>query len=341
MGKFFFKFPELRPEEIRIDVTYLGICHSDSMFMQEEWIPINNYPCAPGHEILGVVKAVGSNVTNFKIGDKVGFGCQRWACGHCKGCSATFDNLCSSGCDQKWTYGDLYWGGYATGMQQPADFFFKIPDNITVSDEHLPSLFCAACTVFGAIERHVKPGDRVAVLGIGGLGHLAIQFAKAWGCKVSAFTRTTNKIDKIKMVCDNIEIFDTNNPKVFEDQQSKYDVVIQCLPISDNQYLSKELDLLDTFGKFVIVGGASRKDPMMVDIFLCHLKHISILFNWIGSRKEIHETMEFAMKHNIWPTVELWDFEDLPKAYDKVLGGRPIFRGVVKAQGYLESLVKK
>jgi len=308
------------------------------MFMQEEWIPINNYPCAPGHEIVGVVKAVGSDVKNFKIGDRVGFGAQRWACGKCKPCISSFDNVCQTDCDQKWTYGDFYWGGYATAMQQPADFFFKLPANIPVADECLPSLFCAGSTVFGAIKRHVKPGDRVAVLGIGGLGHLAIQYAKAWGCKVSAFTRTTEKIDKIHKLGD-FDIFDTNNPKVFEDQKSKFDVVIQCLPVSDNLFLSKELDLLDAFGKFVIVGGSSRKDPMMVDILLCHLKHISILFNWIASKKEICETIEFSIKHNIWPTVELWTFEDLPKAYNRVLSSRPLFRGVVKTEGYLESLI--
>jgi D-arabinose 1-dehydrogenase-like Zn-dependent alcohol dehydrogenase len=233
----------------------------------------------------------------------------------------------------------LYWGGYATALQQPQDFFFKIPSNLPVPDEQIPSLFCASVTVFGAIQRHIKPGDKVGVLGIGGLGHLAIQFAKAWGCKVSAFTRTTSKIEKIKKLGD-FEIFDTSNPKVFEDEKSKYDVLIHCLPVSDNTYLSQEFDLLNTFGKFVIVGGPSKKDPMMINIFPLHLKHISILFNWIGSRKEIDDCLEFSIKHNIWPTVELWDFEDLPQAYNKMLSSRPIFRGVVKAKGYLDSLIK-
>lgn len=209
-----------------------------------------------------------------------------------------------------------------------------------MNDDYLPSLFCAGATVFGAMQRHIKPGDRVAVLGIGGLGHLAIQYLKAWGCQVSAFTRTTEKIEKIKKLGD-FEIFDTNNPKVFDDQKSKYDVVLQCLPVSDNAFLSKELDLLDSFGKFVIVGGSSKKDPIIIDILLCHFKHISILFNWIASRKEICDTMEFSIKHNIWPTIELWSFDDLPKAYNRVLSSRPIFRGVVKAEGYLESLIKK
>lgn len=251
---------------------------------------------------------------------------------------ATFDNICSTECDQKWTYGELYWGGYATAMQQPADFFFKLPNIMSVPEEQIPSVFCASVTVFGAIQRHVKPGDRVAVLGIGGLGHLAIQFAKAWGCQVSAFTRTTDKIEKIKKLGD-FEIFDTNNPKVFEEQKSKYDVIIHCLPVSDNKYLSEEFDLLTQFGKFVIVGGPSRKDPMMINIFPLHLKHISILFNWIGSRKEVKDCLDFSIKHNIWPTVEVWSFDDLPKAYDKLLGSRAIFRGVVKAKGYLESLL--
>jgi len=104
----------------------------------------------------------------------------------------------------------------------------------------------------------------------------------------------------------------------------------------------EELDMLKVFGKFVIVGGPSKKDPMMLNILPLHLKHITITFNWIGSRKENNDCLDFCNKHNIWPTVELWDnFEDLPKAYDKVLSSRPIFRGVVKAQGYLESLIKK
>jgi len=195
-------------------------------------------------------------------------------------------------------------------------------------------------TVFGAIQRHVKPGDKVGVLGIGGLGHLAIQFAKAWGCEVSAFTRTTEKIAKIKKLGD-FEIFDTNDPIVFEKEKNQFDVLIHCMPVSDNTYVSKEFEMLRTFGKFVIVGGPSKKDPMMIDILPLHLKHISILFNWIGSRKEINDCMEFSIKHNIWPTVELWPFEDLPKAYEKLLNSRPMFRGVVEAKGYLENLQKQ
>jgi len=280
---------------------------------------------------------MGSKVKNFNIGDRVGFGWQRWCCGHCKSCSTQNENLCTTDCDQKYVIGPLYWGGYATAMQQPADFFFKLPNSIKVPDEKLPGIFCSGVTVYGGIKRHVKPGDRVAVLGIGGLGHMAIQYLQAWGCKVSAFTRTTYKIFEIQKLGD-LEIFDTNDAKVFEDQKGKYDVVLHCLPISDNEHIAKELDLLDCLGKFVVLGLPTQKDPLMINVLPCDMKHISIHFNFWATRKEVNETIEFSVKHNIWPVVELWDFANLPKAYNQVTSSRPIFKGVVKAQGYLDQL---
>jgi D-arabinose 1-dehydrogenase-like Zn-dependent alcohol dehydrogenase len=334
-GQVFFKFPPIKSEEIRIDITYFGLCHSDCMWVQEEWLPVKNYPYTPGHEIVGIVKEVGSGVKDFKIGDRVGFGCQRWCCGKCKPCSKNFENICSTEGDQKWTYGERYWGGYATSLQQPADFFFPLPKEIP--DELLPSVFCAGATVYGAIQRHIKPGEKVAVLGIGGLGHLAIQYAKAWGCEVSAFTRTTDKIPFIQKL-GNFEIFDTNDPTTLELENGKYDSIISTLPISDNKLLEKELMLLGPFGKFVIVGGPSTKDPHMMPVLPLHFRHISIHYNWIASRKEIYETLEFSKKHNIWPTIEMYSFEDWPKAYQKLLSGRPLFRNVVRAEGYLEKV---
>jgi len=195
------------------------------------------YPCTPGHEIVGVVRAMGSNVKDLKIGDRVGFGFQRWCCGKCKPCSTNHENICTTDCDQKWVFGDLYWGGYATAMQQPANFFFKLPNSIQVPEDKLPGIFCSGATAFAGILRHVKHGDRVAVLGIGGLGHMTLQYLLAWGCKVSAFTRTTSKVFEIQKL-GNFEIFDTIDAKVYVDQKGKYDVVIQCLPVSDNEFIT-------------------------------------------------------------------------------------------------------
>jgi D-arabinose 1-dehydrogenase-like Zn-dependent alcohol dehydrogenase len=292
-GQVFFKFPPIKPEELRIDISYFGLCHSDTFWVQEEWIPVKNYPITPGHEIVGIVKEVGSGVKDFKVGDRVGFGCQRWSCGKCKPCSKKCDNICTTDCSQKWTYGDRYWGGYSTSLQQPADYFFPLPKD--VPDELLPSVFCAAATCFAAIQRHIKPGEKVGVLGIGGLGHLAIQLAKAWGCEVSAFTRTTEKIPHIEKLGD-FEIFDTNDPMVFEKENKKYDAIISTLPVPDNTYLQKELQLLGPFGKFVIVGIPPVKEPSTISLLELHQRHISILFNWIASKKEIDDTLEFCKK---------------------------------------------
>lgn len=324
MKKVAIKLPELKPDEIRIKVTYAGLCHSDIHTVRGDWGPAS-YPLAPGHEIVGTVTHIGSNIKDYQLGDKVGFGCQRESCDSCKPCKLTLDQLCTAPLEQKYTYGAKYWGGYATSLQQPAKFFFKIPKELP--EEKVPPLFCAGITTYAPIARHAKPGDELAVLGIGGLGHMAVMFGKAWGCKVTAFTTSKDKEDFIKKLgADRVVV---SSEETLAQEAGKYDVVLNTLPSGDN--LTALVNLTQTLGTFVQLGAPPVNKPSS---FLPHVllfRHVNFTGSGIGSRKEIREMLEFCAKHNIVPLCEQFDFENFPQAFDHLEHGKPIFRCVVDA----------
>jgi len=316
------KFPELKPDEVRAQVTYAGLCHSDLHTVKEEWGPCN-FPMAPGHEIVGTVTHIGSEVKNFKVGDKVGFGCQRRCCETCENCQLTMDQLCQTEFDQKFTYGPLYWGGYATAIQHPEQFYFHIPKELP--EEKIPPLFCAGVTTYAPIARHAKAGQEVAVLGIGGLGHMAVMYAKAWGCKVTAFTSSKDKEAFIKgLGADRVVV---NNEETLKQEAGKFHLVLNTLPVGEN--LNALVSLTKTLGTFVQLGAPPVDKPSPFTTQVLIFNHINFTGSVIGSRKEIREMLEFSAKHNIVPLCEQFDFEEFPKAFDKLANGKPIFRCVV------------
>ena len=324
LKKVAFKFPELKADEVRANITYAGLCHSDLHTVRAEWGPCS-YPIAPGHEIVGTVTHVGSDVKDFKVGDKVGFGCQRKCCETCDNCKITFDQLCTTDFDQKFTYGPLFWGGYATAVQHPAQFYFKIPEGLP--EEKVPPLFCAGVTTYAPIARYAKPGQEVAVLGIGGLGHMAVMYAKAWGCKVTAFTSSRDKEKFIKdLGADRVVV---SNEETLKQEAGKFHLVINTLPTSDN--LNSLVSLTKILGTFVLLGAPPVDKPSQFTTQLLIFNHINFTGSLIGSRKEIREMLEFSAKHNIVPLCEQFDFEEFPKAFDRLENGRPIFRCVVDA----------
>jgi len=324
MQKVGFKFPEIEANEMRIKVSYAGLCHSDLHTVKGEWGPCS-YPIAPGHEITGVVTHVGKDVKDFKVGDKAGFGCQRACCGKCEYCKSDFEQLCEGKTPHMFTYDDKYWGGYATHVQQPWDFYFKIPENLP--EERVPPLFCAGVTTYAPIARFAKAGTNVAVLGIGGLGHMGVQYLKAWGCKVTAFTGSKSKEEFIKKL--GAERVVVSSEETLKEEAGKFDFVLNTLPVSDN--FIGYVGLTKKMGTFCCVGAppsdsaASFPTPHLI------FTNINVTGSLIGSRKEIREMLEFSSKHNIVPLCEEFDFEDFPKAYDKLENGRPIFRCVVNA----------
>jgi len=323
MQKVSVQFPDVKPDELRIQVTYVGLCHSDLHTVRQDWGPCH-YPIAPGHEVVGTITHVGSDVKDYKIGENVGFGCQRECCDKCEPCKIDFEQLCTStNLEQKWTYGEKYWGGYASLLQQPAKFFFKIPESLP--QEKVPPLFCAGVTTYAPIARHCKPGQEVAVLGIGGLGHMAVMYAKAWGCKVTGFTSSKDKEEFIKKLgADRVVV---TNTETLKQEAGKYDVVLNTLPSGEN--LNAYISLAKMMGTFVQLGVPAFSEPVHLNLGILPFTHINLTGSGIGSRKEIREMLEFSAKHNIVPMCEEFDFENFPKAFDRLENGKPLFRCVV------------
>jgi len=321
MQKIGFKFPEIKSDEVRIKITYTGLCHSDLHTVKGDWGTCE-YPIAPGHEIVGVVTQIGSEVKDFKVGDKAGFGVQREACGKCELCKSGYEPLCDD-VKHKFTYDDTYWGGYATHLQQPADWYFKIPTNLP--EERIPPLFCAGVTAYAPIARYAKPGDNVAVLGIGGLGHMAVQYLKAWGCHVTAFTSSKGKEGFIKKLgADRVVV---SSEQTLKEEAGKFAFIFNTLPATDN--FGSYVGLTKKLGNFICVGLPAYETEATMPIYPLIFKNIRITGSLIGSREEIRDMLEFSAKHNIVPLCEEFDFEDFPQAFDRLENGRPIFRCVV------------
>lgn len=317
-----FKFPELNSKEIRAKITYTGLCHSDAHTVRQEWGPCK-YPIAPGHEIVGEVTHVGKDVKDFKVGDVVGFGPQRYCCDECEFCKAGCEPLCTGGDGNNFTYGPIYWGGYASYIQQPGAHFFKVPKSLPI--ERVPPLFCAGITTYRPVAVYAKPGDKVAVLGIGGLGHLAVQYAKKWGCHVTAFTNSKDKEKFIKELgADEVLIADDETMKK---QGSKYHLVLNTLPVGEK--MPDYIALTRPLGTYVQIGLPDVSKPCPFNAAHVLLNQINVTGSLIGSRKEMNDMLEFSAKHNIAPLCEQFSFDDFPKAYDRLVNGRPIFRCVV------------
>ena len=322
MTKIGFKFPEIKPNELRANITYTGLCHSDLHIVTEEWGPAP-FPLVPGHEICGVVTALGSDVKGFEIGEPVAFGVLRETCGECEPCKADQENLCNGKVEQKYTYDKTYWGGYATALQQPAAFFYKIPKNLPV--EKVPPLLCAGITLYNPIKDYCKPGQEVAVIGVGGLGHLGVQYAKAWGCRVTGVTSSEDKKDFIKKLgADDVFVSTDEN---LEKYKGKFHVVLNT--ISGSQKLTGLVWLTRPLGTFVQLGLPPSDQPPVFDPApLVHCK-INYVGSETGSRKVVKEMLEFSSKNNIVSMCEQFEFNDFGKAFDVLKNGKPKFRCVV------------
>ena len=323
MKKVAIKLPELKPDEVRIKVTYTGLCHSDLHSVRGHWGPAA-YPLAPGHEIVGRVTHLGSEVKNLQIGDVVGLGGARQCCNKCASCTHEMEQLCDSKeLEQQYTYGPKFWGGYMTSIQHPQDFFIKVPKELP--EDKVPPLFCAGITLYAPIARYAKPGQNVAVLGIGGLGHLGVMYAKAWGCNVTAFTTSKEKEAFIKKLgADRVVI---SNTESYQQEAGKYDLVLNTLPGADDSI--NFVGLTAKRGTFVQLGAPPLGTNFQISPFQFMMGHSTFTGSGGGNRKETREMLEFSAKHNILPLCETFDFDDFPKAFDRLEHGKPIFRCVV------------
>jgi len=287
---------------------------------------------------LAEVVKVGSEVTRIKVGDKVLWGPLRQSCGKCEWCLKGWTHACFQVDPvEKWLYG-LYFGGYATHIQQPESHCFKAPEGLKL--ESLAPLMCAGVTTFTPLDQYGAKGMKVGILGIGGLGHLGAQFAAKMGMEVHAFSTSDGNDDFFK----SLGIVKSVNWKKekLSNYAHQYDILLNCLPVvMKEEELGQLLNCLKPYGKFINVGLSDIKEKLVLQQFNLVLKNLSIIGSLVGGVYQTEKMLEFAAKHKVECLIEVFSWEDFPKALDKLEHGKPRFRCVVNVDEESKKFVKK
>jgi len=315
---YLYELGDLKPNEIDIDVMYCGICHSDLSMLDNDW-RITQYPFVPGHEIVGKVKSVGSAVTHLVAGDHVGVGWNSGSCHHCDYCLGGKHNLCN---EVQPTIVGRY-GGFADIVRADALWAFKIPTGVELST--LGPLFCGGITVFHPfIQHNISPLSRVGVIGIGGLGHMALMFAKAWGCEVTAFSTSPDKEDEARALGAH-HFVSTHDMDGLKKLRNQFDLIIDTVNVELNW--NAYLQTLRPEGAFHVVGVANE---ITARIGTLMGKQRSISASPTGSPSTIRDMLDFSARHKIKPLVEMYKMSDVNKAIDHLRNGKPKFRIVLE-----------
>eukprot|EP00744_Colponema_vietnamica_P000689 GILI01001213.1.p1 GENE.GILI01001213.1~~GILI01001213.1.p1 ORF type:complete len:371 (+),score=116.93 GILI01001213.1:346-1458(+) len=324
--EFPFNHPEIGAQEVRVSVTHSGICHSDIHKIDCDWGE-SSFPLVCGHEVIGQVTAVGSEVTDFTVGDRVGFGPQR---DHCENCVACEDG-CESSCHQapyKWLY-DPFFGGYATSIQAPAKWCFKIPADLP--SEFAAPLMCAGVTTFAPLQRHVKAGQTVGVVGIGGLGHLGLQYARAMGCRVVAISTSASKEAEARSL-GATDFLISSDKEAMKKAASSLHFILNCGTGTMN--ISDYLPLLRPRGKMCIVGLPPSSNPFVITPFALIDGEREVVGSVVGSRQAMRDMLAFSAAHNIRPMIEIAPFSQAEEAVQRVRKGLPRYRMVLDVTSY-------
>jgi uncharacterized zinc-type alcohol dehydrogenase-like protein len=314
-----FDLGPIAADEVTIRVESCGICHSDISMLDNSW-GISEYPLVAGHEVIGVITEVGANVEHLQRDQRVGLGWHHRACQHCQHCDHGDQNLCSN------AQGTIvsHHGGFADYVRAQADMVVVLPEGLDAASAG--PLFCGGITVFNPIVQFdIQPTDRVAVLGIGGLGHLAIQFLAKWGCEVTALSHTAQKRDAALAM--GARYF-----QAIEDEEGmtelagRFDFIISTINVSQdwNRYLS----LLQPKGRLHFVGVIL--EPLEVAAFPLLAGQRSISGSPVGSPATIATMLDFAVRHQIKPQVEVFKFSEVNKALDHLRSGKAKYRIVLE-----------
>ncbi|KAI7898559.1 chaperonin 10-like protein [Cokeromyces recurvatus] len=325
----------LRAEDdysVDMDVTHCGICGSDVHTMEAHWGQ-PNYPVCVGHEITGVCTRVGKKVTNVKVGDRIGVGAQSGSCHECGPCKSGFENLCRGGrgrytgtYNSFWPNGDKSFGGYATKWRGDCRFVFKIPDNMT--NEIACTFFCAGVTTYAPLKRHhVGPDSVVGVMGVGGLGHYGIMWAKAMGAKVIAMSHSDKKRDVAKELGADDYIV-TSNPEEMDKAKGQFTHIL-CTGTGRDFKWETYTALFKPNGIFINVGLPEWNFPEVNPMTLA-MSQVNICGSAIGSPNEIEDMLKFAAEKNVRPWIKKYPMKEAPKAIEDFKAGLPRFRFVLE-----------
>ncbi|KAM0021928.1 putative cinnamyl-alcohol dehydrogenase [Helianthus debilis subsp. tardiflorus] len=322
-------------KDVRFKVLYCGICHTDLHFSKNEW-GFTTYPITPGHEIVGVVTEIGSKVKKFKVGDKVGVGCLVGSCRSCENCAKDLENYCPQ---QIPTYGFLHYdgtrtyGGYSDHMVSDEHFVLRWPENLPL-DSGAP-LLCAGITTYSPL-RHFgldKPGLKIGVVGLGGLGHVAVKFAKAFGAEVTVFSTTPSKKQEA------LEGLKADHFIVSKDQEQMQSTVNSLDGIIDTVSASHPIaplvNALKTDGKLVFVGAVF--EPFELTAVSLSPGRKMVAGSTIGGLKETQEMLDFAAKHGITADIELIPIDYVNTAMGRMLKSDVKYRFVIDVANSLKA----
>jgi uncharacterized zinc-type alcohol dehydrogenase-like protein len=312
--------------DVLIEIKFAGICHSDIHQAREGWGEAI-FPMVPGHEIAGVVTEVGSGVTKFAVGDRVGVGCMVDSCRECDNCKAGLEQYCAKG--NVPTYngigkdGEPTYGGYSTDIVVDEKYTVRIPDGLSL-DVAAP-LLCAGITTYSPLKHwNAGPGKKVAVLGMGGLGHMGVKIAHALGAEVTVLSQSLRKKDDgLKLGADHY--YATSDPKTFEELAGTFDLILSTVsaPLDFGAFLS----LLKTDGALVNVG--APEEPISLNLFSVISGRKSLAGSGIGGIQETQEMLDFCAEHGFGAEIELISAAEINEAYERVLDSDVRYRFVI------------
>ena len=326
---------EVKPRDVKIKITYCGVCHSDIHTVRNDWGG-SQYPVVPGHEIIGKVLEVGNEVTNFKVGDTVGVGCMVDSCRECEPCKSDLEQFCDEG--MVGTYngkdkhlGDHTFGGYSEEIIVDNYYVLNVPENL--DEKAVAPLLCAGITTFSPLNHwKIKKGDKVGVIGLGGLGHMGIKFAHAMGAHVVMITTSPEKGKDAKRLGAD-EVLVSKDAEAMKKHNGSFDFLLNTVPVGHDT--NPYLNLLKIDATMCMVGAVEPLEPMHGGNLIMGRKRIA--GSLIGGIKETQEMLDFCGENNIVSDIEMIDMNTINDAYERVINGDVKYRFVID----MESLRKE
>lgn len=319
---------DVGPNDVLIEIQYAGICHSDIHTVNGDWGP-QPFPVVPGHEIVGAIAQIGPEVTRHQVGDRVGVGCMVNSCGECSNCRNGDEQHCLHGMVPTYAGtdrdGTTTQGGYSTHVVVDADYVLTVPDGIDLAAA--APLLCAGITTYAPLRRWgAGPGKKVAIVGLGGLGHMAVKIADALGADVTVLSQSLKKQeDGLRLGAD--DYFATSDPSTFEQLAGRFDLIINTVSASID--INAYLGLLAVDGTLVNVGAPA--DPLPVHAMSLILGRRSFAGSMIGGIALTQEMLDFCAEHRIGSDVEVIAADRINEAYERVLGSDVRYRFVIDA----------
>jgi uncharacterized zinc-type alcohol dehydrogenase-like protein len=327
LAPFSFEQREVGPHDVLIDILYSGVCHSDIHQARDEWGGAI-FPMVPGHEIIGRVKQVGQHVTKLKVGDMAGVGCMVDSCRDCQTCRRDLEQFCERGMAS--TYNGTYmdrktptYGGYASRIVVTEHFALKVPEGLDPAAA--APLLCAGITTYSPLRQwNCKKGDRVGVVGLGGLGHMAVKLAASMGAEVTVLsTSRTKEADARRLGAQGFEV--TKDADTFKKLSGRFDLIIDTIsaPHDYNQYLG----MLRPQGTLVVVGVPPEAVPVHAFSLIGGNKRL--VGSMIGGIAETQEMLDYCAKHNIVSDIEIIPIQKINEAYERMMKGDVRYRFVI------------